>query len=150
MNAITGMMNRNVIFLLIALLCSCTTPNAAQKESFIQSMNKWIGRSADDLVATNGAPSNVYQQGSGGRIFEYIRVLTLSEAEAERLHKYLSFHSFHRQQHLYVPDTRTPSKTRSGGLSRRVLGAGRTCKLLFDISAGNIVNNWTIDEGTCY
>ena len=93
-------MNRNIIFLLITLLCGCTAYNAAEKESFIQSMNKWVGRSADDLVAANGAPSNIYQQDSGGSIFEYIRVLRLSESEAEILHNYASRRKL---QHLYVP-----------------------------------------------
>jgi hypothetical protein len=147
MQAISRIMNRNIIFLLLALTCGCTEINAKQKESFIQSMDKWIGRSADDLVATNGAPANVYPLNSGGRVFEYIRVLMLSESEADRLHRYASSH---RKQHLYVPDTRRPSETRSSGLSKYVLGAGKSCKLLFEISAGNIVDGWNIDEGTCY
>ncbi|MGC2457512.1 MAG: hypothetical protein WA435_05925 [Gallionellaceae bacterium] len=141
-------MNRNIIFLLIALFLGCTTPNAAEKESFIQSMNKWVGRSADNLVAANGAPSNVYQQVSGGRVFEYIRVLMLTETETESLH-YLNLRH-QSQQHLYVPDTRVPSATGPSGLRKNVLGAGKTCKLLFDVNASNIIVGWSIDEGKCY
>jgi hypothetical protein len=141
-------MNRIIIFLLIALFCSCTTPNAEEKESFILSMNKWVGRSADDLVASNGAPSNVYQQTSGGRVLEYIRVLMLSETQAERLHNYLNHRATERN--IYVPDTRPPSSTTHTGVRKYVLGSGKTCKLLFDISAGNIVEGWSIDEGKCY
>ncbi len=110
-------------------------------------MDKWIGRSADDLVATNGAPSEVYQQESGGRILEYIRVLRLQEDEAKGLDEYLRLHRQVQNRNLYVPDTRA---TRSGGLNQYVLGAGKTCKLLFNVSAGNIIDSWTIDEGTCY
>ena len=143
-------MNRITIILLIILISGCTTQNAAEKESFIQSMNKWVGRSADDLVAANGAPSNVYQQGSGGRVFEYIRLLILSETEAERLRHYLAMHQNQPTKFLYVPDTRPPSATSPTRLGQNVLGAGKTCKLLFDISAGNIVESWSIGEGTCY
>lgn len=143
-------MNRAIIFLLIVLFCGCTTPNAAEKQSFVQSMNIWVGRTADSLVATNGAPANVYQQVSGGRIFEYIRVLMLNETEAEELHYYLFGQHYPTPQHLYVPDTRPKSATSSTGTRTYVLGAGKTCKILFNISAGNIVTGWSIDEGACY
>lgn len=140
-------MNRNILFLLIALICGCNTPNAAEKESFIQSMNKWVGRSSDDLVAANGAPSNIYLQVSGGRVFEYIRVLMLTETEAKMLDRYGSRRQL---QNLYVPDTRPPSATSSTGLRKHVLGAGISCTLLFDVNASNIIESWSIDEGKCY
>lgn len=161
-------MYRNiVIFLTIVLLSGCATPKEKARLAFIQSMDKWIGHTADELITTQGAPTNIYFLQSGGRELEYLRVLNLSDTPADEqynpetvshqsqqvpdsvLELQKRQHAHHPEQHLYVPDTRPPADNPTG-VRKYVLGSGKTCKLLFEVTAGNIIESWSIDEGTCY
>lgn len=133
-----------VFLLLIAVLCACNTPSPGMK-AFTQNMDKFVGRSADDLLAANGIPTNVFMLDSGGRIFEYYKNKALVAQETKNPQ------ALARQQARSgaIPDTRPPSRSRAEALQSYVLSTESSCKLQFTISADNIVERWSSEGDGC-
>lgn len=58
------------VTLALLLLCGCAS-QAQRKAKFYQSLDPFVGGTADDLVLAKGPPSNSFTLTTGGRVFEY-------------------------------------------------------------------------------
>lgn len=59
-----------IVVLALALLPGCTS-QAQRKAKFYQSLDPFVGGTADDLVLAKGPPSSSFTLTTGGRVFEY-------------------------------------------------------------------------------
>lgn len=126
-----------MLALLAATLCACSSGLQVKNQTLRQDASKWIGHTADELVAARGAPTNIYLLNSGGREFEYFqvykRVMVKSRASADLdLNK------------NYVD----PTMTRTD-LYIREKSKEPVCVLIFEVSAENIVKKWSLEGEKC-
>jgi hypothetical protein len=125
--------------LLVSMLTGCASL-AQRKAAFAQSMDIYVGKSADDLVIAEGPPSGTYRLSTGGQVFEYFKTRTV-----------LHGGSYTVMQPIYMPGA-------NGGtwmsvptqLAAPVSSSEYFCKLLFRISAKNVVESWTAQGNDCY
>ncbi len=122
-------MKRAFVLLLATMLCACVEP--PKRDAFSLLMDKWVGRSGDDLVSARGVPSEVYALDSGGRTYEYYKS-TPGKAPSQKNYTDRSL----------IPDL-------SGLRRRQAIPKESICKLLFTISASNTIQSWTQEGEGC-
>ncbi|MBI5659908.1 MAG: hypothetical protein HZC43_10285 [Nitrosomonadales bacterium] len=111
---------RAVAILLIASLCGCGTTASLEPARYASSADKWVGHTVDELIVANGEPVRVHRLVSGGRVFEYVMDSASSKSQARALKR--------------------PSTGKSGG---------QPCKILFAVSASDVVESWSVEGDRC-
>lgn len=117
---IIGDSRRSVAILLIASLCGCGATASRESARYASSADKWVGHTVDELIVANGEPVSVHRLGSGGRVFEYVMDSASSKSQARALKR---------------------SNTGKSG--------GQPCKLLFAVSASDVVESWSVEGDKC-
>ena len=129
-------MKRVIVLLLVTMLYACA--GLSKKDFLAQIMDKWVGRSADDLVVTNGPPSDVFMLDSGGRVFEYFKRQMV--ANDSKSGKYTA--GKHYTDPALIPNT--------SGLRQRVRRSrDDACKILLNVAANSIIQSWSKEGDGC-
>ena len=110
----------------IAMLCACSAMPPSEKKVLLNNADKWVGRTVDELIVANGEPTNVYSLESGGRIFEYLKLETGQTQTRKHIKDYAH---------------------KSRGIT--TLNSGQPCKILFNISASDIIEKWSVEGEGC-
>lgn len=153
------MVKRTVVLLLITVLCACVTP---QKSQFSMLIDKWVGRSADELAVRNGPPEEIFMLDSGGKIYSYLKS-QMAERNSETKADIVNPDRLYRED-IAREDIRT-SNPYTLAPPLPILGPGtpyansdlrpkpvkrkNSCKLLFKISDANIIESWSADGAGC-
>lgn len=116
---IPGNMKLAITVLLATALCGCGPAMVRDSKRHASSADKWVGHTVDELIVANGEPLIAYRSNSGGRVFEYPMDLSSNKSKA-------------RTQKNY------PKKS-----------GGYPCKILFVVSASDIVESWTVEGDKC-
>jgi hypothetical protein len=132
---------RYATILLISVLSAGCVTTAQKKEKFSQDLDSWIGKSADDLVVAKGPPTSTFQLSSGGRVFEYSKSGSVTSGGG----------SYTINQTVYKPGA-------GGGTweyvpQQKALPTSTheySCKVVFKVSAANVVESWTSEGNRCY
>lgn len=130
-------MKHIMLALLMATLCACSTGPKVGNQSLRQEASKWIGRTADEMVAARGAPTNIYLLNSGGREFEYFQIYTRVMVKS----RVPVDHDFTKE---YIDSTMTRSDVYIREKSKEPV-----CVLIYEISAENIVKKWSLEGEKC-
>jgi hypothetical protein len=147
---------RVVVLLLIALLGACATAIAPQKSQFSILIDKWVGRSADELVTRNGPPEEVFMLDSGGRVYSYLKT-QMAERNAETKADLIKrlYNQDHEKEMLRESDqwsgapaypNLAPDMT---GIRSRPIKRKKVCKLLFKVSATGVIESWSGENSEC-
>ena len=133
-------MKRSIVILLAMLLSACGVVPQSEKEALKNSADEWVGRTVDELIVANGEPTNIFQLESGGREFEYLK-------DSVGIHNWL-------REHIKEPSQRRLTSKFSGYFSHygRTTGskpAKEPCRILFIVSASDIVTSWSIEGEKC-
>lgn len=133
---------RPVAALLALLLLSGCVSQEQRKAKFFQSMDAFVGGTADDLVLAKGPPSNSFTLSTGGRVFEYLRNQTVTSGGG----------SYPAVDSVFVHDHRGRGGWVSVPSYRSfpVSTAEYYCKILVRISPANIVESWSSEGNDCY
>lgn len=105
--------------LLVAALCACGSTTSPEPRRQISSADKWVGHTVDELIVAYGEPLSVHRLNAGGRMFEYV---------------------------LNSVDNKNPARTQKNSSKK---GGSPSCKLLFAISASDIVETWKTEGDKC-
>jgi len=130
--------------LLVMMLCACAMTQKI--DTFSPLMNKWVGRSVDDLVVTYGAPSDGYILDSGGRVFEYFRdrmAPSYSKSEKKAVGVHYEPNGVPGSAGNLIQDDTT------GLRPRTVRHKNTTCMILFTVAANNIIQSWSQEGDGC-
>ena len=147
---------KRLIVLMPAILCACADPlqkmTSSQEDKFSPQIEKWVGRSADDLVATKGAPLNVYQMDAGERQYEYLgRSLTTRGSMTNSKDNKLQV--LYNNKEVAPPvqiDPAINSGTPQAELRRKtVKPKNKKCLVLFNVGADNVIRGWTSEGDGC-
>jgi len=127
-------MKRTMMLMLVTLLCACA--EAPKIDPFAPLLNKWIGRSVDDLISINGAPPDVYQRDSGGRVFVYFMDQMAPNHKRPRGRRYTN--------EALIPDA-------TGVRSRTQVRSAKddVCNVLFEVAANNLIQSWSKEGDGC-
>lgn len=108
-----------VAVLLAAALCACGSTTSPESRRQVSSADKWVGHTVDELIVAYGEPLIVHRLNAGGRMFEYA---------------------------LNSADNKNPARTQKNSSKK---SSGQSCKLLFAISASDIVETWKTEGDKC-
>jgi len=132
---------RTIVAVLAALLLSGCASEAQRKAKFYQSMDPFVGGTADDLVLAKGPPSNSFTLTTGGRVFEYARNHSVTSGGG----------SYPVGGPVLVRDRRGGSWISTPAYrSFPVTTAEYYCKILVRISPTNNVESWSSEGNDCY
>ena len=152
-----------VMVILIVMLCACGTIPPSEKKVLSNKADKWVGRTVDELIVANGEPASVHPLESGGRIFEYFED-KVDNQNWSRTHikKYSHKRRFegelsditkplYRTDKPFVaptpvapPASLTPAKS-----TRTASDPTQSCRILFTISASDIIEEWSAEGEGC-
>lgn len=126
--------------LALALLCGCAS-QAQRKAKFYQSLDPFVGGTADDLVLAKGPPSSAFTLTTGGRVFEYAQRQSVTSGGG----------SYPIGGPVLVSD-------RHGGgwvvppvyHSIPVTTTEYYCRVLIRISPANLVESWSWEGNGCF
>lgn len=126
--------------LALLLLCGCAS-QAQRKAKFYQSLDPFVGGTADDLVLAKGPPSNSFTLTTGGRVFEYADSHSVTSGGG----------SYPIGGPVLVSD-------RHGGgwiappvyHSIPVTTTEYSCRVLVRISPANLVESWSWEGNGCF
>lgn len=131
-------MKRIIEILLITVLYACAvTPS--ENETFNLSTddkskeNQWVGQTVDELIVLVGEPLNVYTLKGGGRMFEYLQPKKIATTKA----------TTSTQRYLSAEDERKRRLREKHKDSE--LEQSQDCKILFKISASDIIESWSVE-----
>ena len=112
---------------LITMLCACGTSSPSIRKNLEHDAENWVGHTLDELIVANGEPFDAYPAASGGRVLEYFKLGTGNQAPV-------------RKQVVETPQRR-----------RKTADPDNTqpCKILFNISASDIVQSWLLEGEKC-
>ncbi len=120
-------MKRTIAVLLITMLYACVTTPSENEASIKNTCNKWVGHSIDELIVAKGEPSNVYPLESGRRVFEYFNDGTSDQTQTRTHMKNYA----HKKRGIKTSDS------------------SRSCKILFNVSASDIIESWLTEGEKC-
>ena len=151
-----------IAVILSAMLCACGAMPPSEKKELSGNAEKWVGRTVDELIVAKGVPANVYPSESGGRIFEYF------EGEAHNpdwAREHVKKYSHKRRFEGLLPNTEIPlyradkplaavraappASLSSQKQDRTASESTQPCKIIFTISASDIVEGWSIEGDGC-
>ena len=115
-----------VAILLVTMLYGCGAVTLQEKKQSVSSADKWVGHTVDELIVANGEPVSVYRSESGGRVFEYFKDSSSNKTQVRTFKK------------------ANPNK--SGG---KASDSSLPCKILFTISASDVVESWSAEGDKC-
>ena len=115
-----------VMVILFAMLCACGDMPPSEKNLLSNNGDKWVGHTVDDLINANGEPTSVHSLTSGGRILEYLKL----ETDQTQTRKHIKDYA-HKSRGIASSDS------------------GQSCKILFNISASDIVVKWSAEGKGC-
>lgn len=125
--------------LMLSMLAGCASLEQ-RKAAFARNMDIYVGKTADDLVIAEGPPSSTFRLSSGGQVFEYFKTRTV-----------LHGGSYTVMQPVFVPGANGGSWVSvPAQQSLPVSSSEYSCKLLFRISAKNMVESWSARGNDCY
>jgi len=132
---------RFVVAVLTLFVLSGCASEAQRKARFYQTMDPFVGGTADELVLAKGPPSNSFTLTTGGRVFEYTQHQTVTSGGG----------AYPIGGPVFVGD-------RHGGgwmlppvyHSVPVTTAEYYCKILVRISPANNVESWSAEGNGCY
>jgi hypothetical protein len=132
-----GNMEKLVIVVCAMLIGGCASTQE-RKAGFTVAMDAWIGKSADELVLAKGPPTGNFQLSTGQRILEYLEKETVIDGGSGFTASTGIVSGgggwFFMPQYTYFPARSTTW----------------TCKLLFTVSAKNIIESWKGEGNNCY
>lgn len=105
--------------LLVVALCACGSTTSPEPGRLVSSADKWVGHTVDELIVAYGEPISVHRLNAGGRMFEYV---------------------------MDSADKKLPARTQKNASKK---SGNPSCKLLFAISASDIVENWKTEGDKC-
>ncbi|GEM_PF-4042675 len=135
-------MKRVIEVLLITALCACgviapVKENSASNKSTDSKSadSQWVGHTVDELVVTIGEPSNVYMLEAGGRMFEYLHLNKITTGTQSSL-------------------PTEAERARRIRAKRKELASDqyqncKTVKILFKVSASDIIESWSARGEEC-
>jgi hypothetical protein len=143
-----------ISLLLAAVLCACATPGKSQ---FSILMDKWVGRSADQLVIRNGPPEEVFSLDSGGKVYSYLKSQLPEGNSDTRSDMAMEIWKHDVEMSIIqnsdaagaIPQSPVLSQDYTGVRPRPYKQKKNTCKLLFTISATNIIESWSTEGEGC-
>ncbi|BBP00209.1 hypothetical protein [Sulfuriferula nivalis] len=130
-----------IAILMFTMLTGCVSMEQ-RKATFNQSLDIYVGKNADDLVLAKGPPTSSFTLSTGAKVFEYSNSQSVTRGG----------NSYTTMQPMFVPGA-------NGGGSWMSIPTQRTtplssyeyfCKVLFKISAANIVESWSAQGNGCY
>lgn len=129
--------------LIAALLLTGCGAAKKREASFQTEMNGYVGNSADALIRSRGVPTSTATLSDGGRVLEYSKSRTVVSGGG----------SFTVNKSVYVPSS-------TGGVGTwvsvpqqqavPVSSRDESCKLIFEISADNLVMGWKSEGRDCF
>lgn len=130
------LMKQVIVVWLAALLCACGVmkPPESNKNAY----NKWVGHTVDELIITNGEPSDIYPMEGGGRVFEYLNFMNTT----------VGTQSSSTQPHLPGVISSRTQRIRENR-KKSASAQSQVCKILFNISASDIVESWSTEGENC-
>lgn len=129
--------------LIIIALTGCVTMEQ-RKAKFASMINTYVGQNSDFLVIAEGVPSNAIALSSGERVFEYSKnQMIKSGGGSDTVME--SIHADGPNGGAFKWRWNIPARQ-----SDSVPIPEPSCKLLFRISATNIVENWSSEGNSCY
>jgi hypothetical protein len=128
--------------MLISVFCALFVVGCAstqqRKSDFTAATDSWVGKSADDLVVAKGPPTGNFQLSTGQRILEYSDKNTVSNGasgfSATTGAVSGSGGWFFMPQLMFSPERSTT----------------RSCKVLFTVTAKNIIESWKYEGNNCF
>ena len=111
---------------LVTVLCACGV-TAPSEKVLKNSTDKWVGHTVDELIVANGEPFNVYPLESGGRVFEYLKG---GASDQTQIRKHIKNYA-HKRHGITTSDS------------------SQSCKILFNISASDIIESWSTEGEKC-
>lgn len=128
------------ILIVFLLMTGCVT--AEQKEAFKNTNDKYVGKSADELIIDRGPPTSSATLSTGGKVFEYSNSNNVTSGGGSTTVSEL----------VYVPGpngstgswVNVPTQKANPVSSKKYW-----CKLLFTISPLGIVEKWTAEGNRC-
>lgn len=154
--------------LLITTLCACATPPSAPSEN--KANAKWVGRTVDELIVEKGEPTDVYMMKWGRRVFEYSSKPADTQSQSRRaLALTRDQLALIRDQGiggrptggLIIGDATVEAPTllttvreqegRRSRIKRKKLASDKSkyCIARFNISASDIVEDWSVEGDGC-
>lgn len=136
--------------ILIAMLCACGAIPKFQTETEKQMMSKtaakWVGRTVDELIVEHGEPINVDALDAGIRVFEYGNIETGQPKARKRTKR--TYHAgrevtFSGAGQLVLGESTLPRTESSATIKTK--SASQPCRILFTISASDIVEKWVVE-----
>ena len=130
-------MKHVIVVLLITTLCACVTTPSENKASSKSVGNKWVGRTVDELIIANGEPSDIYKIEGGCRVFEYSNLKNATTGTQPSSTRPSLPVTDPRAQHIRANRKNSASDQSQG------------CKILFNVSASDIVESWSTEGKNC-
>ena len=136
-----------LIATLIITLCACGAFPQPQTEKQILSKTaaKWVGRTVDELIVENGEPVGMDTLDSGVRVFEYNKIETGQVKSTKRKKREIrGGHeiTFTGTGQLQMSTESIPQIDRSSTVKK---GPRQPCRVLFTISASDVVESWSVE-----
>lgn len=131
-----------ILLVLVFGLAGCAV-RAQRAEAFKQSMDSYVGRSADDLVVAKGPPTSTFTLSTGGKVFEYSKSAIVTSGGGSST----VMSSVYRPNPNGGVGTWVQVPTQQ---ARPVFSQEQSCKVLVQISAQNIVESWKSEGNACY
>ena len=164
-----------IVALSITLLCACGNIRLPGSKFFDTSVyNKWVGHNIDELIIANGEPEDIRTIPGGGRAFEYLNlketISTQTSTPQENKQRARSYTWVTPQEEKQLPgyqktldaeNVQPPQVISTPGLPgffrKRPPKKGQTlaeerakeCKILFNVSATDIIESWSIEGENC-
>ena len=132
-------MKQVIVVSLVTLLCACGVIKLPENKTSNESTyNKWVGRSVDELIIANGEPSDISSIDGGGRVFEYSNIKNATT----------STQSSSTQPSLPGVNSSKAQRIRA---NRKKLASdpSQDCKILFNVSASDIIESWSTEGANC-
>ena len=117
-----------IVIALVAMLCACGTTSPSVRKDLERNAENWVGHTLDELVVANGEPFDIYPVASGGRVLEYFRLGTDNQTPIRKKRK---------------------DRTAQEKQKNTALDSTKPCKILFNISASDIVQSWLLEGEDC-
>lgn len=136
------MMRIIVALAVLASLSGCVSMEE-RRAAFFNSLDPFVGKTADELVLQKGVPTGSYMLSNGGKVLEYAtnRVVTRGGGSMTVF------------QQVYVPGSNGGTGAWVSVPVERPMPSRvdeENCKIIFQVSPKNIVESWRSEGNACY
>lgn len=134
---------RSVIVLLAFFALTGCATQAQRAEAFRQNLDPFVGRNADEIIVARGPPTNAYTLSTGGKVLEYAKSTIFNSGGG----------STTIWTPVFIPHPAGGAGTWTHIPTQQPLpfqSYEQTCRILFQISARNVVESWKSEGNACY